>query len=576
MSTPGARRTLGNATCITMRPIGVTMSPGTTSFSFAAVGSTVRMTPATGAWTGATSSTIEPEPGVDGRAFVVYKVTGPVAGVWHYEYAIHNQNLDRSIQSFSVPLGCGITVSNVGFHAPPNHPGFPNDGTVGNAGFSNAAWTSNQTLDDLSWNTETFAQNQNANAIRFGTMYNFRFDSDRPPQAANATIGFFKTGTPITVAIQGPSPDVCTSTPSPTATATATATGTPIPSPSATVSPSPTPANRDAHHNTGRDCYPTTTPGGTASPTSTPARALNLSTRLLVQTGANVGIGGFIVTGSAPKQVLLRGIGPSLTGFGVPDALADPVMELHGPAGFTTITNDNWRDTQEAEIQATGIPPTNDLESAILATLPPGAYTAIVSGKNNTSGVGLVEVYDLDPVPSSNSATSARAPSSARPTSHDRWIHPWRRAVCTRSSYEDSGPAWCIACPIRWPIRPWNSATATELLLASNDNWQDDPAGRSSPGLAHRRHGLIARIPPGVYTAVLAGADGGTGVGLVEVYNLGSGGPITTPTPGTPSPTATATATSTPGGASPTPTATATAAATRDVRRDRVWRASME
>src|ERR1051325_5960425 len=125
---------------------------GTTSFSFAAVGSTVRMTPATGAWTGSTSSTVEPEPGVDGRAFVVYKVTGPVAGVWHYEYAIHNQNLDRSIQAFSVPLGCGATVSNIESHFPPNHPGFLNDGTVGNTGFSNTPWTSKQTADAVSWN----------------------------------------------------------------------------------------------------------------------------------------------------------------------------------------------------------------------------------------------------------------------------------------------------------------------------------------------------------------------------------------------------------------------------------------
>ncbi len=179
---------------------------GTTSFTFAAAASTVRVTPATGAWTGATSSTIEPVPGVDGRAFVVYKVSGPVGGLWHYEYALHNQNLDRSIQSFSVPLGCGITLSNVGFHAPPNHPGFPNDGTVGDAGFSNAVWTSTPTANDVTWNTETFAQNQNANAIRFGTMYNFRFDSDRPPQTVNATVGFFKTGTPIAVAIQGPAP----------------------------------------------------------------------------------------------------------------------------------------------------------------------------------------------------------------------------------------------------------------------------------------------------------------------------------------------------------------------------------
>ncbi|MEP6821365.1 MAG: hypothetical protein ABI946_03345 [Chthoniobacterales bacterium] len=179
---------------------------GTTSFTFSPAAATVRMTPATGAWTGATSSTIEPVPGADGRAFVVYKVSGPVGGIWHYEYGIHNQNLDRSIQSFSVPLGCGITLSNVGFHAPPNHPGFPNDGTVGDAGFSNAVWTATPTANDVTWNTETFAQNPNANAIRFGTMYNFRFDSDRPPQTVNATVGFFKTGTPIMVAIQGPSP----------------------------------------------------------------------------------------------------------------------------------------------------------------------------------------------------------------------------------------------------------------------------------------------------------------------------------------------------------------------------------
>src|SRR5204863_1605946 len=148
-----------------------------------------------------------------------------------------------------------------------------------------------------------------------------------------------------------------------TPTATATSTGTPVPTPSVT---------------------PTPNPG--------PAQALNLSTRMLVQTGAEVGIGGFIVTGTAPKRVILRGIGPSLP---ITGKLADPVMELHGPAGFTTIVNDSWRSDQEAEIIATGIPPTNDLESAIVATLAPGPYTAIVSGKNGTSGVALVEVYDL-------------------------------------------------------------------------------------------------------------------------------------------------------------------------------------
>jgi hypothetical protein len=182
---------------------------GTTSFSFLAVGATVRMSPAINAWTGATIHRIEPVSGVDGFGLLGFKVTNPSAGVWHYEYAVYNQNLDRGIQSFSLPLGCGITVSNLGFHAPLNSPAFANDGTQNSAGYSNAAWTSSQTCQALSWSSETFAQNQNANAIRFGTLYNFRFDSNSPPQATNATIGFFKTGAPITVAIQGPSPSTC-------------------------------------------------------------------------------------------------------------------------------------------------------------------------------------------------------------------------------------------------------------------------------------------------------------------------------------------------------------------------------
>ena len=121
----------------------------------------------------------------------------------------------------------------------------------------------------------------------------------------------------------------------------------------------------------------------------------NISTRGVVQTGDSVLIGGFIVSGTDPKSVLIRAIGPSLTGFGVPNALADPVLELNGPSGFATIINNNWRDSQQAVIMATGIPPTNDLESAILATLAPGAYTAIVRGANNTTGNALVEVYGL-------------------------------------------------------------------------------------------------------------------------------------------------------------------------------------
>lgn len=175
-------------------------------FSFSPAATTQRAKTALSAWTGSTSVEIKPDAVNDGVGTIAYKVTNPSPGVWHYEYAIYNQNLDRAIQSFSVPVGNGITLSNVGFHAPPQHPGWTFDGTVGNTGYSSTPWASTQAAGAMTWSSETFAQNQNANAIRWGTLYNFRFDSNRPPQTMNATIGFFKTGAPITVQIQGPSP----------------------------------------------------------------------------------------------------------------------------------------------------------------------------------------------------------------------------------------------------------------------------------------------------------------------------------------------------------------------------------
>ena len=199
---------------------------GPNNFTFSAVGSTVRMEPAIMAWTGATISQAEPDSGNDGIWFMGYKVTNPSAGVWHYEYAVYNENLDRAIQSFSVPLLPGVSISNIGFHAPPQEPGWANDGTFNNQGYSSTPWAVTQVSNSLTWNTETFAQNQNANAIRWGTLYNFRFDADQPPQAANATVGFFKTGSPMMVAIQAPAGGA---TPTPTPTATPTATPTPGP-----------------------------------------------------------------------------------------------------------------------------------------------------------------------------------------------------------------------------------------------------------------------------------------------------------------------------------------------------------
>jgi hypothetical protein len=126
------------------------------------------------------------------------------------------------------------------------------------------------------------------------------------------------------------------------------------------------------------------------------SKLANISTRGFVETGDNVMIGGTIIIGSAPTRVLLRAIGPSLTNFGVPNALRDPTLELHDGNGALMASNDNWRSDQEAEISATTIAPTDDLESAILRTLPPGAYTAIVRGSGNATGVAVVEAYQLN------------------------------------------------------------------------------------------------------------------------------------------------------------------------------------
>ena len=250
-----------------------------------------------------------------------------------------------------------------------------------------------------------------------------------------------------------------------------------------------------------------------------------------VQTGDNVGIGGFIITGTAPKHVLLRAIGPSLTQSGVPNALADPVLELHGPGGFVTIINNNWRDTQAAEIQATGLAPTNDLESAIVATLAPGSYTAIVRGNNNTSGIALVEAYDLNLAVNSrlaNLSTRAFVDTGdniviagfilGNGAGDDRIIV---RGIGPSLAPGSFPPAAVLADPTL-ELRDTNGS----LLIADND-WQDNPVQAAlitAAGLAPTNSlesAIAATLPPGAYTALLAGRLNGTGIGLVEVYDLG-------------------------------------------------------
>jgi uncharacterized delta-60 repeat protein len=258
----------------------------------------------------------------------------------------------------------------------------------------------------------------------------------------------------------------------------------------------------------------------------------NISTRLRVRTGDNVGIGGFTITGSVPKHVLLRAIGPSLTQLGFPNVLADPVMELHGPTGFATITDDNWTDdsVQEALIRATGIPPTNNLESAIDATLAPGAYTAIIRGNGNTSGIALVEVYDLDhPAVSKLANISTRAFVS---TGSDIVIAGFileSQGGDDRIVLRGIGPSLtALGLPDALANPTLELRDGNGELRVANDNWADDPvqaAQLTAAGLAPTNQleaAISATLPAGLYTVLLAEKNNGAGVGLVEVYDLGA------------------------------------------------------
>jgi hypothetical protein len=304
--------------------------------------------------------------------------------------------------------------------------------------------------------------------------------------------------------------------PCPTPTATPPPPPTATPTPTATLTPTAT---------------PTPTATATPTPTSTPAaQAINLSTRMRVQTGDNVGIAGFIITGTAPKHVLIRAIGPSLTS-GFPDALADPVLELHGPGPFATIVNNNWRDDplQEAAIIATGIAPTDGLESAIDATLAAGAYTAVVSGNGNTSGVALVEVYDLNqPVNSKLVNISTRAFVSTGDNIVIAGFILGGNSGDDRTVVRGIGPSLtALGVPNVLANPTLELRDSNGALLIANNDWEDNPAQAAeliAAGLAPTNQlesGIAATLPPGAYTALLAGLNKGTGVGLVEVYDRG-------------------------------------------------------
>jgi hypothetical protein len=259
-------------------------------------------------------------------------------------------------------------------------------------------------------------------------------------------------------------------------------------------------------------------------PTLPSAQLLNISTRLRVQTGDNVLIGGFIVTGSNNKQVLLRALGPTLSQFGVSGVLADPTMELHNGTGALLASNDNWKDTQQSAIAATGLAPPNDLESAILRSLAPGNYTAIVRGKNNTTGVALVEVYDID-----KAAATTLTNISTRGFVNVGQNVMIGGFICGNGTVNvivrALGPALTqFGVPNVLADPTLELRDANGILIASNDNWQDSQqaeiqASGYAPPNAVESAILITR-PAGNTTAIVRGKNNAAGNALVEAYTL--------------------------------------------------------
>jgi hypothetical protein len=280
------------------------------------------------------------------------------------------------------------------------------------------------------------------------------------------------------------------------------------------------------------------------TPSPTPASQLgNISTRAFVQAGDNVMIGGFIVQGAEPKRVIIRAIAPELTQYGVPDPLANPTLELHDSTGALIASNDNWQSTiiggiitsdQRRDIRNSGHAPGDGRESAIIADLPGGNYTAIVRGVNDTTGVALVEVYDLSP--ETNSMLANLSTRSFVQTGDNVMIGGFivqgtaAKSVIVRAIGPELTQYGVPNILFDPTLELHDHAGA---LIASNDNWQHTIIGGiitmnqvhdimnsgHAPG-DPSESAIIAELPPGNYTAIVRGVNDTTGVGLVEVYDL--------------------------------------------------------
>lgn len=267
---------------------------------------------------------------------------------------------------------------------------------------------------------------------------------------------------------------------------------------------------------------PTPTPTPTATPTPTPGQPTlaNISTRAIAGTGANVLIGGFIVTGAQGKTVIVRAVGPSLP---LPGKMLDPTLELHNAAGAMIAINDNWEQSaNSAAIIESGVAPAHPAESAILMTLAPGSYTAVLSSANQTSGTAVVEVYDLD---SASDSKLANISTRASVQGGDNVLIGGLIVVGAPSAdvvVRAIGPSLTVPNAMADPTLELRDGSGT--LIGSNDNWRStQQTAIINTGVApasDAEAAIVTSFSPGSYTAIVRGANGTTGVAVVEVYQL--------------------------------------------------------
>jgi hypothetical protein len=251
----------------------------------------------------------------------------------------------------------------------------------------------------------------------------------------------------------------------------------------------------------------------------------NMSTRVPVGTGNNVAIAGLIILGNTAKQVVVRGLGPSLESAGVQGSLGDPALELYDSGGHLLLSNNDWRETQAQALINANLAPPNDLESAILSTLAPGAYTAVLRGNGTATGIGLVEVYDLE-----QSAASKLGNLSTRGSVGAGSNVMIGGTIVTgpdtaKVIFRALGPSLAVAGvqnPV--PDPQINLFDANGAGISSNNNWKDSQqAAIVATGLAPSNDlesAIIADLAPGNYTAVVSGVGGASGSALVEAYHL--------------------------------------------------------